>query len=185
MANAVKLKELLTNIKGRLDSIEFDSVASLSKSKGAVKTKAQQLKIKDFPFLIKDKSGNEIYCEYSDGYWIKREYDEKGNCICSERSDGFWTKQEYDKNSNEIFYECSDGYWSKKAYDKSGNIVCWEHSFGYWSKHEYDKNGNEVYRENFKGALFDKRQHPIVVMSLKDVANKLGIDVEQLRIKAL
>ena len=44
MANAVKLKELLTYIKGRLDSIEFDSEASLSKSKGAVETKAQQMR---------------------------------------------------------------------------------------------------------------------------------------------
>ena len=29
---------------------------------------AQQLKIKDFPFIIKDKNGNEIYYENSDGY---------------------------------------------------------------------------------------------------------------------
>lgn len=30
-------------------------------------TIAQQLKIKDFPFQIKDKDGKEIYCENSDG----------------------------------------------------------------------------------------------------------------------
>ena len=37
-------------------------------------TIAQQLKVKDFPFVIDDKNGNEIYYENSDGYWLKREY---------------------------------------------------------------------------------------------------------------
>ena len=32
------------------------------------KTIAQQLNIKDFPFEIKDKNGNRIYLENSDGY---------------------------------------------------------------------------------------------------------------------
>jgi len=31
-------------------------------------TIAQQLKVKDFPFTIKDKQGKEIYWEDSDGY---------------------------------------------------------------------------------------------------------------------
>jgi hypothetical protein len=43
------------------------------------KTIAQQLNIKDFPFVIKDKSGNQIYFEDSDGYWDKCEYDSEGN----------------------------------------------------------------------------------------------------------
>ncbi len=32
---------------------------------------AQQLNIKDFPFRIKDKNGNQIYVEYSNGSWCK------------------------------------------------------------------------------------------------------------------
>ena len=51
-------------------------------------TIAQQLKIKEFPFIIKDNNGNEIYYENSDGYWKKREYDDKGNRIYYENSDG-------------------------------------------------------------------------------------------------
>jgi uncharacterized protein YbcV (DUF1398 family) len=51
-------------------------------------TIAQQLKIKDFPFVIKDKDGNEIYWETSDGYWIKYEYDVNGIEIYWENSDG-------------------------------------------------------------------------------------------------
>ena len=52
-------------------------------------TIAQQLKIKDFPFIIKDKNGNEIYFENSIGYWRK------------------W---ERDANGKEIYFECSEGY---------------------------------------------------------------------------
>jgi len=53
-----------------------------------MKTIAQQLNIKEFPFRIKDKSGNQIYCENSTGYWYKREYDSNGNIIYHENSDG-------------------------------------------------------------------------------------------------
>ena len=52
-----------------------------------MKTIAQQLNIKDFPFVIKDKQGNEIYYEIF-GYWFKREYDSSGNIKYYENSDG-------------------------------------------------------------------------------------------------
>ena len=73
-------------------------------------TIAQQLKVTDFPFKIKDKNNNEIYRETSNGYWIKREYDKNNNPIYCESSNGFWWKREFDENNNEIYYEDSDGY---------------------------------------------------------------------------
>ena len=72
-------------------------------------TIAQQLKIKDFPFVIKDKNGNRIYFEDSDGSWYKREYDSNGNQIYCEDSDGYWHKYEYDSNGNVIYCENSNG----------------------------------------------------------------------------
>jgi hypothetical protein len=51
-------------------------------------TIAQQLKIKEFPFIIKDNNGKEIYSEASNGYWWKREYNDKGNEIYCEDSNG-------------------------------------------------------------------------------------------------
>jgi len=75
-----------------------------------MKTIAQQLNIKDFPFIIKDKNGNLIHSEYSGGYWVKFEYDSKGDQTYCEDSDGFWIKWEYDSNGNQIYYENSDGY---------------------------------------------------------------------------
>lgn len=53
-----------------------------------MKTIAQQLKIKGFPFEIKDSTGNVIYYEDSSGYWEKREYDARGNRIYFEDSNG-------------------------------------------------------------------------------------------------
>jgi hypothetical protein len=51
-------------------------------------TIAQFLKVKDFPFVIKDKNGNIIYREVSNGSWFKRECDDQGNRIRYEDSNG-------------------------------------------------------------------------------------------------
>jgi hypothetical protein len=72
-------------------------------------TIAKQLKIKEFPFEIKDSKGNLIYFETSTGYWSKREYDSKGKEIYWETSDGAWIKREFDSEGNRIYYENSNG----------------------------------------------------------------------------
>ena len=107
-----------------------------------MKTIVQQLGIKDFPFIIKDKNGNEIYCENSGGAWVKREYD---------------------SNGNEIYCENSGGWWAKSKYDSNGNEIYWENSDGFWEKSEYDSNGNEIYYEdsNSKGKVVDNRPRPV------------------------
>jgi hypothetical protein len=74
-----------------------------------MKTIAQQLNVKEFPFEIKDKNGKIIYQENSEGWWFKAEFDTNGNLIYSEYSTGFWYKCEFDSNGNEIYYETSDG----------------------------------------------------------------------------
>ena len=104
-----------------------------------MKTIAQQLNVKEFPFEIKDKNGNEIYCENSDGYYEKREYDSNGNII---------------------YYETSNGYWFKKEYDSNGNKIYYENSRGYWAKWEYDFNGDLIYYETSNGAVVDNRPKP-------------------------
>ena len=126
-----------------------------------MKTIAQQLKIKDFPFVIKDKDGKEIYYEDSNGYWVKREYN---------------------ANDKEIYYEISDGFLEKYEYDANGNIIRYENSNGYWNKREYDANGKQIYSENSDGVIRDNRPK-IVEMTLEEIAKKMGINVEQLRIK--
>jgi hypothetical protein len=104
------------------------------------KTIAQQLKIKYFPFIIKDKDGNSIYYETSTGFWYKRERNAHGNLI---------------------HYEDSDGYWIKR---------------------EYDAHGNEIYCENSYGTIIDKRPK-VIELTMDEIADALGIKVEQLRIK--
>lgn len=74
-----------------------------------MKTIAQQLNVTDFPFKIKDKQGNEIYFENSEGFWAKYEYDSVGKRIYYEDSDGDWSKYEYDSVGNRIYYENSKG----------------------------------------------------------------------------
>lgn len=96
-----------------------------------MKTISQQLNIKDFPFEIKDKNGKEIYCEYSDGDWIKYEYDSNGNEIYYENSKGYSAKWEYDSNGNQIYSENSNRDWWKAEYDSNGNQIYCEYSDGY------------------------------------------------------
>jgi hypothetical protein len=45
-----------------------------------MKTIAKQLNIKEFPFEIKNKNGQIIYSEDSDGSWCKIEYDGDIEC---------------------------------------------------------------------------------------------------------
>jgi hypothetical protein len=44
-----------------------------------MKTIAEQLNIKEFPFYIKNNSGMIIYIEYSNKVWKQIEYDSNGN----------------------------------------------------------------------------------------------------------
>ena len=125
------------------------------------KTIAQQLNIKDFPFEIKDKNGQQIYFESSNGTWEKREYDKNGNVIYLENSRGFCVKSEYDQNGRQIYFESSNGYWYK---------------------YEYDQNGNVIYFEKSKGVIEDNRPKA-VELTLDEIAAKLNIPVELLKIK--
>jgi len=73
-----------------------------------MKTIAQQLNVKDFPFIIRDKNNNELYYEDSNGYWEKREY-ENNNQVYFKNSNDQWVKREYDENGNQLYYENSGG----------------------------------------------------------------------------
>ena len=72
-------------------------------------TIAQFLNIKEFPFIIKNENGKVIYCETSDHYWWKKEYDKYDRELFLENSSKFWWKREYDNEGNQRYYEDSDG----------------------------------------------------------------------------
>lgn len=146
-------------------------------------TIAQFLNIKDFPFEIKDKNGNQIYLEDSDGYWCKCECDDAGNEIYFEHSTGLRSKHEYDDAGNEIYSENSDGYWEKCEHNAKGNLIYYETSNGYWAKREYDNQGNLIYFEDSDGTIVDDRPKLIIELTLQDIAKLKGVDVSQIRIK--
>ena len=72
-----------------------------------MKTIAQQLNIKTFPFRI-EVDGNEIYYETSDGFWHRYEYQD-GKVVYYEDSEGDWEKHEY-QDGKRVYYETSGGY---------------------------------------------------------------------------
>ena len=125
-------------------------------------TIAQFLKVKTFPFKIKNENGKEIYIENSNGCWFKNEYDLNGKEIYTENSYGCWIKNEYDLNGNQIYIECSTGFWCKK---------------------EYDLNGKEIYWENSNGIFYDNRPKPVLEITLEEIAALKGVSVSQIRIK--
>ena len=120
-----------------------------------MKTIAQQLRVKDFPFKIKDKNNNRIYFENSNGHW--------------------W-KQEFDSNNNEIYFEHSDGYWSKQEFDKNNKQIYWENSDGYWWKLEYDSNNNEIYWEDSDGTIIDNRPKLTPEFTMDELIAKVGFE---------
>jgi hypothetical protein len=125
-------------------------------------TIAQQLKVTEFPFIITDKNGKEIYYETSNGYW--------------------WKKQ-YDQNGKEIYYETSTGYWAKRQFDQNGKEIYYETSKGDWSKAEYDQNGKLIYFETSEGNNITDNRPKVVELTLDEIAKKLNIDVNLLKIK--
>lgn len=124
-------------------------------------TIAQFLGITKFPFEIKNDRGNIIYCETSNGYWSKHQYDTNGNPTHYENKNGYWEKREYDAKGNQIRYEDSDGFWTKR---------------------QYNVNGGEIYYENSYGKIRDNRPKQ-VELTLAEIASKLNVPLEQLRIK--
>ena len=115
-------------------------------------TIAQFLKVKDFPFIIKDKNGNMIYHENSCGFWIKCEHYTQGT---------------------EIYYEASNGCWSKHEYDAQGNEIYYENSDGFWNKREYDAQGKEIYYENSNGLIIDNRPKQDKIIEIDGIKYKL------------
>ena len=77
-------------------------------------TIAQQLKFKEFPFIIRNKDGRVIYHEDFSGSWSKSEYNSDGNEIYFENSHGDWSKREYDSNGKKIYDETSGDIWMKR-----------------------------------------------------------------------
>jgi len=125
------------------------------------KTIAQQLKIKSFPFEIKDDNGKLIYHEDSNGFWIRCERDDRCNTTYFEDSDGFWCRHEYDDN---------------------GNITYQEDSYGFWYRYEYDDEGNRTYSEYSSGYKRGTKKGTIKELSMNDIAKLVGIPVENLKI---
>ena len=62
-----------------------------------------------FPIEIKDDNGKMTYCEPSDDYWCKYEYDANGKQTYYEDSNGYWHKYERDAKGNETYFENSGG----------------------------------------------------------------------------
>ena len=116
-------------------------------------TIAQQLKITEFPFTIKDARGNKIYHEWSDGTWVKWEY-----------ADG-----------KQIYCEHSNGYWEKREY-ADGKLIYRETSNGTWEKREY-ADGNLIYRETSDGIIVDKRPKTAVQKAI-DLLTAEGLIVD-------
>jgi hypothetical protein len=69
----------------------------------------------EFPIVIKDKNGNEIYRQWENGSWIKYTYNENGKELTCKYSDVYWHERTYDNNSNELTFKTSNGDYKIKG----------------------------------------------------------------------
>lgn len=89
----------------------------------------------------------------------------------------------YDKNGKEIYFKDSEGYWSEKKYDEKGNLIYFKNSRGYWSEKKYDENSKDIYFKDSDGVVRGIDPDAKVELTLDEIAEKLGIDVSNLKIK--
>lgn len=141
-----------------------------------MKTIAEQLEIKDFPFEIKDKQSRIIYLEDENQFWVKFEYNSNGNLTKWQTSKAIiiW---KYDSQGNVI--KCNDIVVDDYHKDddtktiaqqleitdfpfqiknKDCNEIYYEDCTGYWTKREYDSDGNKKYFEDSNG-YWTKRKY--------------------------
>jgi len=79
-------------------------------------------------------------------------------------------------------YEDSSGYWAMQEYDEYCNYTRLETSAGNVTLYEYDKHNQCIYKEINSVVEFDNRPKT-VELTMDEIAEKLGIDVKQLKIK--
>ena len=75
------------------------------------------------------------------------------------------------------------------VYDDKNNEIYFENSAGYWWKQEFDENNNVIYFnsvipcEDSDGIIIDKRPKQVKEITLQEIANKFGVELQNLRIK--
>ena len=115
---------------------------------------------KNNPFVINNADGKELYFEDYTGSWINRQYDERGN---------------------QVHVKTSSGFWAKRTFIENDQMVRYEDSYNNWYNYAYDAKGYRVFEENNAGVLYDRR--PKIELTIREIADKLGVSVELLRIK--
>ena len=73
--------------------------------------------------------------------------------------------------------------WTRYERDERNNIVFYTDNTNFWTKSEYNEKNERIYFENSYGLIQDRRPKPEIVMTLQEIADKLGIPVAHLRIK--
>ena len=73
-------------------------------------TKAQELGIKQFPYVEKTNNGLDTYLEHKDGFWYKYEHNENGDIIYYEDSNGLITDKRPKQNINNASHNALEDY---------------------------------------------------------------------------
>lgn len=107
---------------------------------------------KEYPVIVRNDNGQEVYREEINGHWVKREYDEKGR---------------------QVYWETSSGEWARHRFDDAGNTVWYENSDGYSFVAEYSQNGFRTYYEDSNGKVFGTKSVDGVIAEAK---TRMGTD---------
>ena len=138
-----------------------------------MKTIAQNLNIKQFPFEIRDSSGNEIYYENSNGYWRKREYNSEGDEIYYENSKG----KVIDNRINEDVKLVNEDESARQVLEGMGYYVR-----NLWSVNDVNGFNGKVSKEEALKILDSALTHPytmeVVFGLIKDGVRDFGYKIE-------
>lgn len=82
--------------------------------------------------------------ETNEETWEHVTKDKNGNVIKIECSNGFWKRNTYDKNNNRLSEEDSNGFWEQSTYDQNNKLLSRKDSFGNWVEYTRDSQGNPL-----------------------------------------
>jgi len=118
--------------------------------------------------VLRKKDNNPLYYETPYGHWEIYRWDKSGNNIYKEYSNGDYIKNIYNKYNNLISHEYfQDGSLYLYRYDDNGNQIYYENN-GFWVESEFDSDNNLIYRENSNGEIYDIRSEKNITESVED-----------------
>ena len=117
--------------------------------------------------VLRKKDHKPLYYETPEEYWEIYRWDNLKNNIYIGYSNGNYLKSNYDNNKLIGVEEFTDGNLFLYRYDDNGNQIYYENN-GFWVVSEFDSDNNLIHQEKSNGEIYDVRPKKNISESIED-----------------